>query len=387
MPLPMLKLPALATPGRDVVLLPDTRFFVRSLALATGAEAATVDSQVELALEGLSPFPLSQIYYGYWTRPGAERVLIYAAYRKRFSAEELERWNTADFVAPRFVSLLGATPPPPATAWIISTAEGLTGLYFADRSGVPTSVITEALPDDADDAARGAARDRLLRALGGTVNVIDITELAVEPGEPGEGNYVVRGGTVQSQLSVTQAEALDVRDKAELAARRRARLRDRWMWRAVVAGLVVIALCAAVELILMGVGAWQRSRLATVAAQTPTVSQIKTAQALATRIEDLSTKRLMPREMIDVLNTHKPPSIYFLTATSSVPSTGLYTLNVEAQTRVQTDIDLYHAALQNAPEIEGRPDFQVRGTQNNITTFRMTVTFRPSAFATAGGAE
>jgi hypothetical protein len=387
MPLPKLKFPALAAPGREVVLLPDDLFFVRSVMLASGPDAASVESQVELALEGLAPFPLSQLYYGYWTKAGADRVLLFAAYRKRFHADQVERWATADLVAPQFAVMLGAASPAPATAWVLTTAEGLTGVYFSDRSGVPSLVVHEPLADGADSAARTAARDRLLHALGGTRTVVDLPEVTVEPGDPGESNFVVRGGDLQSQLTVSQAEALDVRDKGELATRRGSRLRDRWMWRALVLGLLVLAGCAVLELVLVGLRSWQGSRLATVAQQTPTVSQIMTAQTLATRIEDLSTKRLMPREMIDLLNQHKPASIYFVSATSSVPSTGLYTLNVEAQTRVQTDIDLYRAALNEAPETE-RVVIEVRGTQNNLTTFRMAVTFKPAAFAASnGGAE
>jgi hypothetical protein len=387
MPLPKLKFPAFATPGREVVLLPDEAFFVRSLTLATGSDAAPVANQVELALEGLAPFPLSQLYYGYWTKPGVDRVLLFAAYRKRFAADDLERWGGADLVTSHFAAMLGTAPPAPATAWVLSTADGLTGVYFEDRSGVPGVVLHEPLPELADAAARVQAQERLLQGLGGTLTVVEIPTVTVDAGEPGEGHFVVRGGALQSQLTIEQAEALDVRDKAELAGRRRSRVRDRWMWGALVTGLVIVALCAAMELVLMGLHTWQGTRLATVARQTPTVSQITTAQALATRIEDLSTKRLMPREMIDLLDASKPPSIFFLSARSSVPTTGLYTISVEAQTRAQMDIDRYREALEAAPATE-RVVIEERGTQQNVTTFRMTVTFRPTAFASVeGGTE
>jgi hypothetical protein len=52
----------LAAPApKKVVLLPDHAFFVRMVPLAGGATAADVRAQVELALEGLSPFPVSHL--------------------------------------------------------------------------------------------------------------------------------------------------------------------------------------------------------------------------------------------------------------------------------------------------------------------------------------
>ena len=51
------------------------------------AQSYAVDSpeaaaQVELALEGVSPFPLAQMYYGWFWLPGAGQALAFAAYRR-----------------------------------------------------------------------------------------------------------------------------------------------------------------------------------------------------------------------------------------------------------------------------------------------------------------
>jgi hypothetical protein len=375
MPLPKLKMPTLTTPGRRVVVLPDEWFFVRNVPLAAGPEAQDVQSQVELALETIAPFPLTQLYYGYWTKPGLDRALVFAAYRKRFSAEEADEWVGADFVAPRFALLLGATGPEPATTWVLQSAEGLTLVHFGDGSGVPTLVRHEPLPADADAKTRVVLRDNLLRAVGGTRQLFEIDDVEVEAGEPGEGGFRTKGGLVQSELSVNDAEALDVRDKAELAARRRARVRDRWLWRGVLLGVTIIALCAVAELALVGLQFWQRARVEQIARQTPVVNQIETAQSLANRIEELQTRRLRPFEMIEAVTAVMPDQIQFLSTTTS----GLYTLEVQAQTTAQTQIDQYQRALQGLATVESAV-IEVQRTQANVTTFRMAVTFRPNAF-------
>ena len=78
-------------PPRQVVLLPDAHFFVRAVPVTEGALAADVAAQAELAVESLAPFPIGQLYYGHHWLPGAGHALVYAAYRKRFTAEEVEQ--------------------------------------------------------------------------------------------------------------------------------------------------------------------------------------------------------------------------------------------------------------------------------------------------------
>lgn len=365
-----------AAPAREVIVLPDDAFFVRNVPIVRGEGAAEVGSQLELALEGLAPFPLGQLYYGYWERPGVDHALVFAAYRRRFAAEHVEGWAGAELVAPRFALCLGAPPPPPGTTWMLESETGLTAVYFGDGTGVPTLVRFEAVPPGADAARRTAARDHLLRTLPGSRSIVAVEDVHVEPAPPGEPEFRVRAGELVSTIPLATAEQLDVRDKGELANLRRARARDRWLWRGLLAGAAVLGLCALGELGLVGLRAWQSVRVAQIARQTPVVSEITTAHTLATRIEELSSRRLRPFEMIARVDGPRPDSIYFLSTTTS----GLYTLEVQAQTQSPSDLDRYHNALEALP---GTQDVQidVQGTRNNVTTFRMRVTFTPDAFA------
>src|SRR6266700_455975 len=99
-------------PPPKVVLLPDGMFFTRALPIAAGATAAEVTGQVELALEALSPFPLTQLYYGYYWKPGSERAFAFAAYRRRFTAEQSDTWAGAELVLPTFAAVFGAEVAP-----------------------------------------------------------------------------------------------------------------------------------------------------------------------------------------------------------------------------------------------------------------------------------
>ncbi|RME72878.1 MAG: hypothetical protein D6781_01425, partial [Verrucomicrobia bacterium] len=75
-------------------------FFMRRFELPAGLAPGEVSGFVELQLEELSPFPLDQLLHGRVVADGA--VFVYAAYRRRFTAEELQAWEQLRFVLPEF---------------------------------------------------------------------------------------------------------------------------------------------------------------------------------------------------------------------------------------------------------------------------------------------
>src|SRR3954467_7049207 len=85
-------------PPPKVALLPDALFFTRLVPIAAGASPVEVTAQVELALEAVSPFPLAQLYYGWFWKPGLEKAFVYAAYRRRFTTDQTAAWADAELV-------------------------------------------------------------------------------------------------------------------------------------------------------------------------------------------------------------------------------------------------------------------------------------------------
>lgn len=354
------------------MLLPDDRFFSTVVPLSTEGDAGTVSEQVELALEALSPFPVAQLYHGYFTRPGATRALAFAAYRKRFTTDETATWEGMDLVTPAFAALLAAPAPEGATTWVQTRADGLTAVYFDDASGVPAAVRTCVFAADAGEPERVAARTALLREFAGSRSVVDLT--APEPQPSVEGELAFKSAGLQARIDEASAPALDVRDKADLAALQRSRVRDRWLWRTVIGVAAVIALCALSELALLGGKAWLATREATIAAQAPRVAEVMTKQMLATRIEELASKRLLPLEMISTISSAKPPSIQFLNTSTN----GLYTMAIQAQTSAQGEIDVFQSALNQLGVCE-RVEVQDLNVRSGVSTFTLTVTFKPDA--------
>jgi hypothetical protein len=375
---PSLNPPPAGAHAPKVVLLPDALFFSRAIPLSATATPAEAAIQAELGLEALSPFPPAQLYHGFFWVPGAERALVFAAYRRRFTREQVEAWSGAELVLPAFAALLGGEVAP-ATTLLVTSADGLTAIHW-DRGAVPAAVLFRPLPAEAGDEERARVRDELLRAAGGSRQVIELgAPPVVEAASGSEDEFVFRADARVSRLSPALAAAMDVRDKTELAALRRARARDVMLWRGFLGCAAAIGLILLSWAAMYGAGFWQKIRETKVAAQQPVVDQIMTQQALATHINELSSKRLLPMEMISLVSgTIKPVSIQFLRATTD----GLYTLKVDAQTTSPGEVSTFRSALSDLPACE-KVEVRDQRTRDNLMSFTLVITFHPEALKPA----
>ncbi len=368
-------------PPPKVVLLPDALFFIRAVPVATGAAASEAAGQIELALESVAPFPLAQLYYGWFWTPGAEQALVFAAYRRRFTTEQTAAWAEAELVLPAFVALLGGQIAP-ATTVVFNSAEGLTAVHWA-KSTVPARVLCQPLVPDATPEQQAQARDQLVRDLGESKKVIDLNSPFVAEAAASDREVVFRSGDFVSRFSASGAAALDVRDKAELTARRSARKRDLLLWRAAFGCVAMVLLLGLGDVALIAGKKWNDGRLAKVRAQKPTVDKIESSQGLANRIEELATKRLLPFEMITVLlEDGKLPDEIQFTRLFTATQSGLYTMTGQAKSTNVGQIGVYEARLRTLPTVQ-KVDQRVGPTVGNSATFDLTVTFKPDAIKPA----
>ena len=373
-------------PPPKVVLLPDALFFTRSVTVTQGATAAEAAAQLELALEGISPFPLAQLYYGWFWMPGSEHALAFAAYRRRFTTEQTEAWEQADLVLPAFAAVLGAEVEK-ATTIVLNAPDGLTAVYWGD-SPVPEKIIFRAIEPETDENERARAREELLREMGGSKKVLDLESPLSADSADSDREIVFRAGDFVSRLPASTTGALDVRDKAELVSLRNARRRDVLMWRVALGCAAALLLLGVGELALTGGRAWLAVRERLYAAQKPRVDRIASVHELTNRIEDLATKRLLPLEMVTQLvgeNNERIPADLQFTRVHAEQSRGLYTLFIEGKTENAPQVNAYEAALKNLPAVQSA-DAKFTQVNGPRATFAITVTFKPGALNPTGAA-
>jgi hypothetical protein len=366
-------------PPPSVVLLPDGLFFSRAVPIAPGTPAGDVAGQVELALEAISPFPLAQLYYGWYWVPGADHAFVYATYRRRFTSEQTATWADAELVVPMSAALLGGKVEP-ATTLLVGSADGITAIHW-ETASVPARVEFRPVAPEATEEDRARLRDELLRAFGGSRTVIDLLVPPVADPAHDDQEVVFRSGDFVSRLPAAAASALDVRDKAELAGLRSARQRDLIFWRVALGCAAALVLLLVGELALIGGNAWEKVQMAKLNGRAPTVQKIKEAQELANSIEDLVNKRLLPLEMLTaVLGTNaekKPGDVVVTRITAGGSGQGLYTLVLEVQTNNPGQVPAYKAEIQKMQDLVQAVEVNPAGTANGLIKFQLKVTFKP----------
>ncbi|WP_052362228.1 hypothetical protein [Geminisphaera colitermitum] len=373
------------TGPQPVLLLPGDRFFVRTIALA---EDTSVEDQVILALEGLSPFGPAQLYYGYVTAPDRKSALAYAAYRRRFTADETATWEQTGSVLPEFLPLLASRPKRDGVVLHQGPAR-ITGLAWRNGEALPSVLLVrECLGADqqkfaAELCARaGLPADAEVTVVQGPLNGAVRDDGDVELRVAGTGTIGgVTGAHSPFVLRVADLDMADVRDREFLAARERAARRDNWLWRG-----VQLIICLIIGAALVEVGAsllrWQATkRQARIAAQTSDVEHLLTAQGLAQRIGELSERRLMPLEMLALINPGRPQSITFL----RVVTRSATELEIEAQSKTPADVSTYQEVLRNLPAIASEQT-RINRSSEGLTSFIITLAFKPDALRAANGA-
>ena len=359
-----------APPARQVALLSDGRFFARAVPLAPETTAATVTEQIELALETLSPFPLAQLYYGHHWVPGASHALVFAAYRKRFPADETESWHVAELVAPAFALLL-TVPAATGTVRLLVSPDAVTLVQWGNGAEVASQVTVLPVPPDATEAERTAVRDQALRSLGSNVTAEEWTmpELA---GMTDGGEFTFISAEQEIKLSREDAVALDVRDKLEHLQRQKEKKRDILLWRTFLGLAALIALCVLGQgAILVGKSRLQAHQKV-LADHLPEVKKLTETEQLADQIEQVVARRLLPLEMLSLVSSNRPVNTVLLSSAMD----SLYNFTAQARTNTPTEIDEFKTALLKLPQCE-KVDVTDSPINNGIATFKIVVRFKP----------
>lgn len=360
------------------VLLPATRFFVRRISLVAGQD---VSAQAELALETIGPFAPGQLYHGHLPSADGSTALVFAAYRKSFPAEETAGWSDADAVLPDFVVWARQAAPMSPEVWLHECAGHVAAIFWDGQGSLPAGMLAREV-GARTAAAVGEelaheARQRLSTPSAGVKHF---------QGDPTAGPLVKEGLTlILGDRRVTFApgelRAMDVRDKADLAAQLGRQARDRRLWIAFAAAAILLAACVVGEVglqISRAVLAGQRTKLAAADAG---VQRIRQANDVVARLEQLAGQSLRPFEMLALLNNARPATLEFVRASTS--ATNPRQLEIEAQTGNAADPQAYEQALARVAEVE-KVELRDLRTSGGRTSFLLAITFKPG-FTGAGG--
>ena len=364
---------------QEAAMLPGNRFFVRRLTV----EGEDVPGQVNLALEAISPFPLEQMLVGFVTSADGKQVLAYAAHRRRFTAEESFAWPEDCQVVPEFLALCGHRPT--ADDIIVHRGdERLTALAWKAGDELPLAIVVAELAD-ADEA--GIAREAAARAdLPADVAVENVT--GAISGSIVEGDLVLkREGNGTFTIPKNGLDDSDIRDSDFLAERRKKERLNLILWNAARLGAAVIVVSLILDLAGMVVGIRSSSLEAANEARRPVVEDIEASQAITSRILELGVKRLLPIEMLALVNEKRPATVEFTNIQCELKKAKDSTIakpmmTVDAKTPNAGDISDFLKAVQAMPEVEAATNSEPR-VRETSTTFRIEITFKQAVLLKA----
>jgi hypothetical protein len=364
---------------QEAAMLPGNRFFVRRLAV----EGEDVPGQVNLALEAISPFPLEQMLVGFVTSADGKQVLAYAAHRRRFTAEESFAWPEDCQVVPEFLALCGHRPA--AGGIVVHRGdERLTALAWKAGEELPAAIVVAELAD-ADEAglAREAAARADLAADGPVENLTGALTGAIV-----EGSLILKG-EFEGTFTIPKKglDDSDIRDSDFLAERRKKERLNLILWNVARAGVAVLVLSLLLDIAGFVVGLRSHALEVANEARQPLVEDIEESQKITDRILELGVKRLLPMEMLALVNEKRPATVEFTNVHCEVKKLKDSVLTkpvmtVDARTPNAGDISDFLKAVQAMPEVEAVTNTEPR-VRDTSTTFRLEITFKQAALLKA----
>lgn len=350
----------------EIVVVPTDRFFVLETELDPGAPPA---GQVELLLEDAAPLPLAQVFHGFVAAPDGTRAIAFAAFRKRFSSDELGDWPSAGAVVPSFLALLSPAPDEPLVV-VHAHAGAVVGVAWDGQAALPIAVAARAATD-ADASAVDDVVGELRERLGRPEAEVRKLEGPIGAGRDDDAEAVFRvDGQESARLPRASLADADVRDKSFLDERRRIEAGERAWNRLLAAVGLLVFVAVGLEAGVLALQAWNARRLEAIEARAADVARIESAATMAMRVEELAARQERPLEWLALAATVKPRSVYFLSMTSR----GGRTLEIEAQTGNAAEVGAFENGLRT---LAGVTSVEVRDlrAREGRTTFLVVVRF------------
>lgn len=359
-------------PPIPAVLLPSDRFFVVRVELDPTAEARP---QVELALEGASPFPANQLLFGLVRGADGRSALAYAAHKRRFTTEETSSWPASSPVVPEFLALLGHRPE---TGGVITHSDNERTVALAWRAGesLPFAVLSLATADGTAAQAAAEAATQAELPAGSAVTSLS-GPLAGRLGD--EGLELTSGEGRSHRIAPRSLDEADVRDATFLEKRRgQAAWESRtWLAARIAAACLLLAALADVGSALL------RSHTADLTTQLdaarPKVQELDGLQSLAAKVAELGDNRPLTFEMLAIVNTKRPATLTF----QGIACKGGAVLEIEGRTTSPEDAGNFEQALRADTALVSKVETRDLRAREGSTTFTLTVTFKADALRKA----
>ncbi len=375
--------------NRKVLLVPGEVFYCHSLTLPPEISDSEIDQFAELSLEGLSPFPLDQLLWGFLRDEKTSLILIYAAYRESINKLGVENLDQYYHVLPSFITINGVSFDEPSITFL-SENNSMSALTFSAHSTVPENVFTLSLENiDNSDASLLKVKNNLLVSLKSEGYKIDNsiylgTSALVDSDDKLRFKHRPISGEIDSDLNSTATRLpmdekklwdADIRASSFKLKASRKRNYSRYVWSSTQLAGIAASLFLLLQFIFMMTDTWTDFRIDKVTERSDEVALIEQKNNLLLRIEQIAQNELKPFEMLATMNLKRPSSIYFTQAVSD----SFNQIQVDGAASNVEVVNRYMENLRNLPLVSDAKIKKIVSRSGNAP-FTVVVTFNPSPF-------
>lgn len=363
--------PALAGDPSPVLILPGHYFFVDRIELPESLESSEIDDFAELSMEGLSPFPIEQLYWGFLYDPSAGSILLYAAYKERIKKAGFDQFDSYLWVLPDFATLGGASFNQPTTLSLQSDSGSAEIVYAKSGEALPSMVTARGL-DHHSSHPEGHSAAFPLKLAFTEVNEQGLPTFSFEAADRGSAEPDGHWKALTPPESALWRA--DIREPLFKKNERNSRKASRWVSRATAyAALFALLLCLLEGMLFLG-QLWQDSRNAIIATQSPEVRRIEDKQSLMNKLDQVAQNELRPIAILEALNQLRPAGIYF----TSTITEGQNRIIIDGIATTINELNAYTDALRASGKfvLANEPKTLTRGGR---TTFTATLDYTHQA--------
>ncbi|MGB1127818.1 MAG: PilN domain-containing protein [Opitutales bacterium] len=350
-----------------ILVLPGHLFFVDHLELPDGLEDAELDNFAELSLEGLAPFPIDQLYWGFLQSESTNSILVYATPKDRLKSlgyDSIERYT---WVLPDFATFAGAHFPEEKTI-VLNSPAGVSRILLPAGESLPSTVQAR---QDASQIASpiGGGREFTIEPAGYTLNDQGVAKFFFTTPNADDAETLGHWKALcPTESSLWRA---DVREPTYKSTESNKRRMTKWATLATGYAALFAVLLVVLEVLLSGGNLWIGTQSATIALQAPEVRRIEDKQSLMNKLDQVAQNELRPIAILEALNRSRPKGIYF----TGTVTEGQNRITIDGIANTINELNAYTETLRNSGTFELLSDPKTL-TRGGKTTFTVTLDYK-----------
>jgi len=373
----------------QVSAAPGHIFFCRRLEIPADVEDSERESYLQLQLEGMSPFPLEHLQFGFYVDSAKRYAFIYSGYRRSFDNAEMSEWSKQEVVIPEFSVGVLAGKGEEGSPLLLVSDSSISYFEFDDLSEIPCYFESFPRNSGEDGAVRPASEDledvteRLKSRIGEECLRIwnAITKITIEQ-KKFELQAMEAGKLITVQVEREVLWDMDLRDPESVEQAKQEEQRNVLIWRVVLGVAAALALLLFGELLWFGERAYLNLRQDWNAEQSPIVERIISQQTTINELLSFQDSDLVPFDMLVAIQPFLTDAVWF----TKVETNGTNSLKVFANATSNGQVNQFKARLERFVKID-TVELENIQSRPGGATFTAFLNFKTGSFSSRSVSE